>query len=158
PSQAASNAAAQTPAVADVTGGDAPHTHGPAPKDPSIDTVGAGEGHGDPASFQATASADNDQFHFTYANPGTPQPYELPSQAASHAAAVSPLTTTDDIAGPLDNLSAPTSPAATDKLAPQAADNPSLLNGMGSKDLAVTKDGLLGGKGNDQFVFDPALG
>src|SRR5262249_14340226 len=45
-----------------------------------------------------------------------------------------------------------------DKLAPQAADHPSLLNGMGSKDLAATKDGLLGGKGNDQFVFDPALG
>jgi len=163
PSQAASNAAAETrpaTAVADAKGGDAPQTHGLAAENPStIDTAGAAAAHDDSPSFRAAPSADNDQFHFAYANPGTPQTSELPGQAASHAAADIPLTTTDnDIASLLNNLSAPTAPAATDKLAPQAADHPSLLNGMGSKDLAVTKDGLVGDKGNDQFVFDPGLG
>jgi hypothetical protein len=154
PSQTTSHAAVKGE---DAKGGNAAHTHGHAAESPStIDTAGAAAAHGDSASFRGAVSGDNDQFHFAYANPGALQPSESPSQAASHAAADIPLTTTDnDIASLLNNLSAPTSPAATDKLAPQAAEHPSLL---GPKDPAVPKDGLAGGKGNDQFVFDPGLG
>jgi hypothetical protein len=136
-----------------------PHnTYVPAAEQPStIDTASAGNRNGDSASVHGAAFENvNDQFHFAY-NPSTPQPTESPSQAASHAAADISLTT-DDIASLLNNLSSPTSPVATDKLASQAAEHPSLLRGKDSEDLSVAKDGVVGGNGNDQFVFDLGLG
>jgi hypothetical protein len=66
------------------------------------------------------------------------------SQAASHAAAEIPLVTTNSVISLPHNFNSPALPAPADNLAPQAAKNPSLLSGTGSRgDLFQTLDNIL---------------
>ncbi|MGB8571371.1 MAG: hypothetical protein WCD78_21505, partial [Pseudolabrys sp.] len=81
------------------------------------------------------AAADiNDPFHFAYANPGTPESPQLLSQAASHAAAEIPLGTANSVISLPHNFNFSALSAPADNLAPQAAENPSLFSGTGSRD------------------------
>ena len=96
-------------------------------------TALAARAHSDNSTVQAAANI-NDQFHFAYANPGTLDSPQLLSQAASHAAAEIPLVTANSVISLPHNFNSPALPAPADNLAPQAAKNPSLLSGTGSRD------------------------
>ncbi len=96
-------------------------------------TALAARAHSDDSTVQAAADI-NDQFHFAYANPGTLDSPQLLSQAASHAAAEIPLVTANSVISLPHNFNSPALPAPADNLAPQAAKNPSLLSGTGSRD------------------------
>jgi hypothetical protein len=99
PSQASAHAVQDLPAltgVYDTEGARADHSHGAAAKDSStIDAAGSAVAHTDSSGSLGAAPGD-DQFHFAYANPGTSQSTELPSQAASDPAAEIPASTTDN--------------------------------------------------------------
>ena len=96
-------------------------------------TALAARAHSDDSTVQAAADI-NDQFHFAYANPGTLDSPQLLSQAASHAAAEIPLVTANSVISLPHNFNSPALPAHADNLAPQAAENPSLFSGTGSRD------------------------
>jgi VCBS repeat-containing protein len=96
-------------------------------------TALAARAHSDDSTVQAAANI-NDQFHFAYANPGTLDSPQLLSQAASHAAAEIPLVTANSVISLPHNFTPSALPAPADNLAPQAAKNPSLLSGTGSRD------------------------
>jgi hypothetical protein len=95
-------------------------------------TARAARAHSDDSTVQA--AADNDQFHFAYANPSTLDSPQLLSQAASHAAEEIPLVTANTVIGLPHNFNSTALPVPADNLAPQAAKNPSLLGGTGSRD------------------------
>jgi hypothetical protein len=95
-------------------------------------TAGAARAHSDDSTVQA--AADNDQFHFAYANLSTLDSPQLLSQAASHAAAEIPLVTANSALSVPHNFNYPALPVPADNLAPQAAKNSSLLSGTGSRD------------------------
>ena len=96
-------------------------------------TALAARAHSDDLTVQAAADI-NDQFHFASANPGTPDSPQLLSQAASHAAAEIPLVTANSVISLPHNFNSPALSTPADNLAPQAAENPSLLSGTGSRD------------------------
>jgi hypothetical protein len=169
PSQAVAPAAGDIPpvvAVEDAKGDHAASDHGAA-AEPSqtIATEVASVAHGDSQGLAGAASRDpSDQFHFAYANPGTSQSVELPSQAHSHLAADIPVSTTDNSAGDGVNFNAAALPTAgaDDKGDHAAADRgasaePSQTIGTEVASVAHgDSSGLAGaasGEPNDQFHF-----
>ena len=96
-------------------------------------TALAARAHSHDSTVQAAANI-NDQFHFAYANPGALDSPQLLSQAVSHAAAEIPLVTANSVISLPHNFNSPALSAPADNLAPQAAKNPSLLSGTGSRD------------------------
>jgi hypothetical protein len=108
-------------------------------------TALAARAHSHDSTVQA--AADNDQFHFAYANPGTLDSPQLLSQAASHAAAEIPLVTANSAISLPHNFNSPALSAPADNLAPQAA------SGTGSRDdLFKTLDHILTDAAQAPFV------
>ena len=103
------NSAAPPIAVGGANGNAAAPVHAAAAEHASaIDTVGTAVAHGDAASLQGAASGDvNDQFHFAYTNPESP---DLPNQAALPAAGEIPAAATDTSAASLSSNFDPAAP------------------------------------------------
>ena len=85
----------------DANGGDAARIHSAiAGHSSTIDTVGTTISDSVSSSLQgATSGHLNDQPHFENATPGTLQSLESPTQAASHAADIPPVTAVEDANG-----------------------------------------------------------
>ena len=96
-------------------------------------TARAALAHSDDSTVPAAGDI-NDQFHFAYANPGTLDSPQLLGQAASHAAAEIALVTANSVISLPHNFNSPAFPTPPDNFAPQAAKNPSLFSGTGSRD------------------------
>jgi hypothetical protein len=133
---------------------------------PTIDTPVAPVAHSDPSGLPGAASGDPiDQFRFVYANPGTSQSPELPSQVPSHPATDIPVSTTDNSADDRANdFNSPALPTA-DKNAnggdaapirDAAAKDPSTIDIAGATvadNGSASVRGAASGDMNDQFHF-----